>query len=55
MPRQKPPNPPKDLNPLIPFEDLKKVVAALAQVPKDAISPRPAKEKSPEKKATKPG
>jgi len=42
MPRAKPPNPPKDLQPLIPFEDLKKVVAGLARVPKDAISkPKP--------------
>jgi hypothetical protein len=40
----KPPNPPKDLEPLIPLEDLKKVVASLARVPKGAISkPEPKK------------
>jgi len=33
------PNPPKDLEPLIPMEDLKKVVSGLARVPKDAVAP----------------
>jgi hypothetical protein len=43
----KPPNPPKELQPLIPFEDLKKVVAGLARVPKDAISKAKPKKKLP--------
>jgi hypothetical protein len=47
------PMPRKPLAPLIPLDDLKKVVAGLIAVPKDAIS-RPGTQKAkPRKKATK--
>jgi len=47
MPHKKAPNPPKNLEPLIPMEDLKKVVAGLARVPKGAISNPKAELKKP--------
>jgi hypothetical protein len=48
MPHKKPPNPPKDLAPLIPMEDLKKVVSALAHVPKSAIKKAEERAKAPD-------